>query len=253
MTPATTFDLPCADLFMALSRLSFCVSEGDERPPIRGMFLEAADTPQNIRLVATDGHRLGYAEVQVQGELPLLPANGTTHGILVPPQAVRTLIQMLPSLSATTATVSVEPNFFKVKCGNVGVEAEPVAETFPDYRARVLVGRGELAEITVDANEFAGAIDDATAYESCHIKLRILRNQIVVLAPDGAASLACVTPKDWKRFEIGFNSEYLKNVLDRLDYTFVTIGLDPASVGQPVSFEATTIPGLLYFVMPLRR
>jgi hypothetical protein len=54
--------------------------------------------------------------------------------------------------------------------------------------------------------------------------------------------VACTTPPGWKSLKIGFNRNYLLDVLEGLRGTSVTVHLVPTAGIQPVSFETAAIP-----------
>ena len=131
--------------------------------------------------------------------------------------------------------------------------AELVAETFPNYRyvLRKLGEIGESVDVIVDATDLFDAIEDVTDVEGCCVAVKIQKGKITIFSPDGAASVACTTPPGWKSLKIGFNRNYLLDILEGLRGTSVTLHLVPTAGIQPVSFETAAIPGLLYVVMPM--
>jgi DNA polymerase III sliding clamp (beta) subunit (PCNA family) len=247
MTTAITFELPRNDLLQALDRLTFCISADKMRPQICGMLLEAADTPGHVRLVATDGHRLGCADVHVAGDDPQkLPS----RSIIMPPKVVSTLIDELPTRPEDVATIGVEDNSLKVECGNLALKAELVAETYPDYRNRALPSADTFksVEVSADAGELFAALEGVTDVEGSTLVLEVRRDRIVILSEDGAASIRCSVrckPQDWEEFKIRFNRNYLMDVCDVLRGASECTG--------PAVFETAAIPGLFYLVMPMAR
>ena len=78
-----------------------------------------------VRFVATDGHRLGYAEVAVLDGTP------PPKDITLPGSVVCMLIDRLPEQTEEFVTVSVEAGSFGVECGRFFVGDDLVGSRSP--------------------------------------------------------------------------------------------------------------------------
>lgn len=239
-----TFALPRTDLLHAIERLAFCMYAGEDRLLLRGMLLEPSETPGHIRCVATDGHRMGVADVPV--------ADGTpARGVTLPRWAVLLLRDELSSQAEMTATVSLNEGCFRIECGRLCVGADLVALPYPDYRKVVDASKAGTFAVTVNAGELFDAAEAVgQGGDERRLSLQIKKSRIVISSDDGSvASVPCTTPQKWKPFKIAFNRLYLLDALEPLRGVDATLRLQSPS--NPASFEAASIPGLLYVVMPL--
>ena len=99
-------------LALAIGRVAHAQSNEQTRYYLNGVYLHARD--DKLRLVATDGHRLGWADVTPNREIPEhLP------GIIVPRQAVGDLLLLATEAKAGALTLEISETRLRVAVADV--------------------------------------------------------------------------------------------------------------------------------------
>lgn len=133
----------------------------DGRHALRGILLQAA--PAGTRLVATDGGRMGMAEV-----------GGVADQVaecILPPPAVDSLVAALEGL-AGAIQLDLDANVCKLEARGLAVRATGVAAKFPDYRgALAMFTRG--AQVAIASEALAGALRRCIAVAGPKIPVRV--------------------------------------------------------------------------------
>jgi len=233
-----------------IEQTGFVVCQDDNRWGINGGHLEVVDGNDGdrlLRLVATDGHRLSYAQCAFEGEF------GMPERMLVPRKALaeikklcgnaEELVEISFGESAALVTTESARFYFRMIDGE-----------FPDYRQVVPTSyqrrafchkeavNAALKRVAVLAQDrgrpvrFAFA-DGAVTVTASHSDLGEAREQIPIELEGDAV-------------DIGFNIRYFQEVLQAVegDRVIIELGdaLSPALIRQPESDDS------LLIVMPMR-
>ena len=227
-----------------LAQTTFAVSHDESRYALNGVLFAVQD--HELRLVATDGHRLALAVRQLPGLV-----GGQVSGI-VPRKAVQEIARIVSA--GEDVEVAISDNQFMLRMPNVLLIARLIEGTFPNYdqvvpRAhphRVLVSRGALAaalrRVSVLSEErtrpvkfvFGPGLLTLTAY-----------------SPDfGEAEEQVEVQYAGEDMVIGFNSRYVLDALGAQAAEQVVFEVkDGMSPGVVKSFEDE---GSLCVIMPMR-
>ncbi len=241
-----------ARLLRLVDRTAFAVSADETRYNLNGVFFEPA--AGEIRMVATDGHRLSLASDALEGGDFKLK-----KGVILPRKGLAELKKLLGE--------AVESGEEKPR-GDLGfVESSAIFRrpgvvlvmrliegTFPDYR-QVIPKPGEKA-VTVGRQrllETLRRVSLLSTDKSHAVKIEIAKGSLRVLSqnPDlGEAREEVPVEYGGEGLKIGFNARYLIDVLQALDSDDVVLELAddlspgvlrPAGPGQG-AFTAVVMP-----------
>lgn len=156
----------------ALRRLQTYISTESTRYYLNGVYLEQGEEGA-YRLVATTGHVMGLADVDLPGSAGEMPtASGNTSGVILPHVALGTVLQiarrrrgapvrlaihMTPPKYGSESEIVAEGTPVAVwTIGDVTVRTKCIDGTFPNYR-KVIPDNREMA--TFDRGRLRQAID----------------------------------------------------------------------------------------------
>ena len=155
-----------AALRRALGRVAYAAGEDKARSNICGVHLEImADGAEHVlRLVATDGHRLALADLELSAEeVPDLGA-----GLLLPTKSVSAMHRVL---NEGTVTLGLSHNLVNLNTNGDLLEAIPLEHTYPDFttvipqehKFRAIAAREALVEaikrVEAMTNKEFGGVD----------------------------------------------------------------------------------------------
>lgn len=250
-----TIDLSQADLSFALSQhqlkqlishSSFAMASQDVRYYLNGMLFDISDN--NLRVVATDGHRLSTCSTQLameglQATQAILPRKGVLE------------LQKLMSDNDNLIEFSIAKNYLTVQLDDTVFTCKLVDGRFPDYR-RV---------IPVDNNQFIQT--DKELLRSLLMRASILSNDKfkgirLVLSNNLLAVNASNSEQDESHedmaidyqgteMEIGFNVSYILDALNAVSQDSVTLALKDANSSCLIETQNDSCV-CQHVVMPMR-
>lgn len=235
--------LPQVELKSLLEKTHFSMAQQDVRYYLNGMLLELNE--QVFRVVATDGHRLALAEIEVAQALQ-------SQQVILPRKGVLELHRILDNQG--DVQVAIGANHVQVEIGRVRFTSKLIDGRFPEY-SRVIPNAPPRIIIT-ERLTLRAALQRAAILSN--EKYRGIR---VTLKP-GAMLLQAHNPEqeeaeeeleiryEGELLEIGFNVNYLLEALAALNSENVELGFtDGNSSCLLRSPEATHTK---YVVMPMR-
>lgn len=239
--------LPQSGLRRLIDRVSFAMAQQDVRYFLNGMLLELRD--KQVRVVATDGHRLAMCThqgaVQLKGE-------GDAQ-VILPRKGVLELGRLLLDEDADIAVV-IGSNHIRAVTEDFTFTSKLVDGKFPDYQRvlprspdKILFGaRQELRQAFART-----AILSNEKYRGVRLKLTDNSLEIVASNPEQEEAEETV-PVEYRgsSLEIGFNVGYLLDVLGVLSGDQVKISLSDSN--SSVLLEESEEGDSMYVVMPMR-
>lgn len=228
-----------------LAKSSFAMAVQDVRYYLNGLLLELS--PNVLRTVATDGHRLSMASQSIDS-----PETKPMQ-VILPRKAVMSLTRLL-SDDETVCSLSLTDNHFRADFGDIQFTAKLIDGRFPDYRKVI----PELSENLVvgDKKSLSEALSRASilANEKYRgVYLRFDENQVQIKAHNPEHEQAEETlPISYSGtgLEIGFNSLYLQDAVNAIDgeqYVMSVTSTDKSCVIKDSENDNN-----LYVVMPMR-
>ena len=226
-----------------LAQTIFAVSHDESRHALNGVLFAVQD--REIRIVATDGHRLALAV------RPLASAGAAVSGI-VPRKAVQEIARIVGS--GEDVQVAISENQFILQMPNVLLMARLIEGTFPNYEQvvpkahpyRIPVSRGAL---TAALRRVSVLSEERTKPVKFTLSQGMLK--LTAYSPDfGEAEEQIEVPYAGEEMTIGFNSRYVLDALGAQGAEQVVMELkDGLSPGIVKSFEEE---GSLCVIMPMR-
>lgn len=230
-----------------LDQVQYAMAIHDIRYYLNGllMIIETND----IKLVATDGHRLAM----VAHSLPQVKENTDIQEVILPR---KTIIELIKLLGDTEEVVNIElgQNQVKFEFSNIVMVSKIVEGKFPDYNK--VIPSNYLNNITIDRIIFLQALQRAAILSSekfSGVRLILTLNCLRILCSNTEQEEAqeeLEIDYDGIPLDIGFNIKYLLDVLNNIDDDKVI-----CSFGDVNSSCLLTVPNndnFKYVVMPMR-
>jgi DNA polymerase-3 subunit beta len=241
--------IPGAVLSELINKTSFAITADDNRYFLNGARLELTD--DDLRMVATDGHRLAYIALKRDKDI-----GGGNVSVIVPK---KTLLELLKILGDKEQPVdfSQGDNHLFFRLGERLLVSKRVDDQFPAYDKvipegndkMVTCGRealsGAIRRVSLLANERSRAV--RFGIESGHVEVSSQSPEL------GEARETIDSGYDGDGIQIGFNGQYLLDFLNAADSSEVRFELKddssqgllrPAGQGEDKDYR--------YVVMPMR-
>lgn len=226
-----------------LGQTTFAISHDESRYALNGVLLAVHD--KEVRMVATDGHRLALAMRQ-------LPAAGQAISGIVPRKAVQEVARIVGS--GEEAQIAISDNQFMLRMPNVLLMARLIEGTFPNYEQ--VVPRAHPHRVTLSRAALTAALRRVSVLSEERTKpVRFLLSpgqlKLTANSPDyGEAEEQMDADFAGEEIAIGFNSRYVLDALGAQGGEQVVIEMkDGLSPGVFKSFEED---GSLCVIMPMR-
>ena len=236
--------LPQRDFRSLLKLAEFAMAQQDIRYYLNGMLLVVDKGA--LQAVATDGHRLSWASLAVDGDY--------AHAeVILPRKTVLELSKLLQD-DDTPLTIDILPNQARFRFANVELVSKVVDGKFPDYNRVIPTAHGKKIEL------------ERVALLSALSRAAILSNEkfrgVRLVLGDDQLKIICTNSEQEEAEEqipvayagegidIGFNITYLLDVLSNLGGDKVNIAFGDAN-----SSALVTLPerdDYKYVVMPMR-
>lgn len=223
-------EIEAGKLSAMIHRTVFATAREAARYALNGVLWEIKG--KEIRLVATDGHRLAISKGQCKSE-----GSAGQISAIVPTKAVQLIDRVIQS--AETVAVQIGEKDLLVRADNVVVYTRLVDGHFPQYEDVVPKDSDKTAEL--NTSEFRAAVRRAallTNEESRGVKMSFQGNQLVLSsrAPEmGEARIQMPvkfeSPEGNAVFEIAFNPLFMLDVLKVVEGE--TIKLQMKSSNKP--------------------
>ena len=229
-----------------LGQTQFSMAAQDVRYYLNGLLLLVDGN--ELRAVATDGHRLAYASMPLEGE-----ATSPRQELILPRKTVLELSRLLAD-NDEPLQIELAANQIRFKFGQISLVSKLIDGKFPDYE-RVIPA---TLKNVVTLNRAALLQSMVRAAILTNEKFRGVR---LILAPGSMKIMAANAEQEEAQEEIevdyngdsidvGFNVGYLLDVLNNSSVESVEWGFNDAN-----SSALLTIPGndrFKYVVMPMR-
>lgn len=228
------FTLPGQTLNVMIERVIHAVSQDLSRVALTGVLWEFEKT--NFSMVATDSHRL--AKTTRAEKIATAAANE----VIVPGKALQQVQKLISD--DMDVKISVSENYIGFDLGDTFVHSRLLEGPFPNYRPviptknanTVSVERDSLAQATKRVSILANSLTH-------QIKVGVRPDSLLlsVSTPDlGEAQEDVVAAYKGPEMDIGFNANYLQDILRSMDTSDVELALDQpdsAAIVRPVAVD----------------
>ncbi|RKF19276.1 DNA polymerase III subunit beta [Altericroceibacterium spongiae] len=248
----TSFQLPAKMLAELIDRTRFAISTEETRYYLNGIFLHVADDAEPVlKAAATDGHRLA------RFTLPRPEGAEGMPDVIVPRKAVGELRKLLEEALDSNVAIDLSASKIRFSLGGEGgvvLTSKLIDGTFPDYSRVIPTGNDKLLKL--DPRSLYDGVDRVATIateKTRAVKMGLDQDRVTlsVSSPDNGTAAEEV-PADYSAegFEIGFNANYLKDILSQIEGDSVELHL--ADPGAPTLIRQNDASPALYVLMPMR-
>lgn len=239
-----SFSMPQRDLKRLLSQVQYSMAVQDIRYYLNGLLVQTSG--HELRLVATDGHRLAYASTGFMAELP-------ENEVILPRKTVIELYKLLLDSDELIATTLLASQIH-FEFNDVAIISKVVDGRFPDYNRVIPMDNEKI--FLVDRLQLLHALQRAAIL--ANEKFRGVR---LVLKP-GLMSILCTNSEQEEAeeeleidytgepLEVGFNINYLLDVLNNIPHGTLQLAFGDSNHSALVTIPDN--PDFKYVVMPMR-
>ncbi len=247
--PENAFPVDADRVARMVDKVSFCTSKDETRPSLNGAYWEFEK--DGTTMTATDGHRL--ATFTSKGDFAKLAGKN----MIVPPKALSHTVRIIGAEAEGTVKVAVADNHVAFFVGTTTINSRLLEGPFPNYRQ--VIPKDNDKELIADREALASAVRrvavlaDALTHQ-VRLALGKKKIELVVSTPDvGEAREEVVAAFNAEKMEVGYNANYLLDVLKHIDSDEVRFLLGTA-VGAAVVSGVDTGDDEDYtcLLMPLR-
>jgi DNA polymerase-3 subunit beta len=203
--------LPQSALKALLDETSFAMASQDVRYYLNGLLLEREQN--NLRAVATDGHRLALGSLTVANEV------AEKNSVIVPRKAILELGRLLND-SEDEVTLAFSKQQIKVELPDIHFTSKLIDGQFPNYERVIPIGGDK--EVLADRDELKQALSRAAILASDkHRSVRIslapeLLKATVINQEQESAEEELGVEYQGDELEIAFNNAYLLDLLNAM-------------------------------------
>ncbi|MDY4377840.1 DNA polymerase III subunit beta [Pectobacterium brasiliense] len=238
------FSLPQATMKRLIEATQFSMAHQDVRYYLNGMLFETEG--EELRTVATDGHRLAVCSMPVGQSLP-------SHSVIVPRKGVMELVRLLDG-GDTLLQLQIGSNNIRAHVGDFIFTSKLVDGRFPDYRRVLPKNPDKTLEASCDLLKQAFSRAAILSNEKFRgVRLHLIQNQLKITAnnPEQEEAEEILDVQyDGTEMEIGFNVSYVLDVLNALKCEGVRLLLTDSV--SSVQIEDSASRAAAYVVMPMR-
>ena len=238
------FSVKQGELRRVIERCAFSMAQQDVRYYLNGMLFEIS--PSHLRTVATDGHRLAMCTLERSIE-------GADSQVILPRKGVLEL-QRLMQQEGEEVQLVVGDNHFRAVTKDFIFTSKLVDGKFPDYER--VIPRGASKYVLASRQDLREALNRAAIlsnekYRGVKLVLESGSLQILANNPEQEEAEETVSVDyQGEGLEIGFNVNYLADVLDSINGDQVRLSLGDSS--SSALLEEPEGGDALYVVMPMR-
>jgi len=233
-----------SDLHWLIEKTQFSMAQQDVRYYLNGLLLETEG--KHLRAVATDGHRLALAEVELGA------AAAKNEQVIVPRKGVLELNRLLDGDGELNVVLG--SNHIRVDCEGVRLTSKLIDGRFPDY-GRVIPDKAPNVvkadrELLRHALQRTGILSNEK-YRGVRLELETGSVTISANNPDQEEATESVELEySGEKLEIGFNVNYLLEALAAADSEEVELHVTDGN--SSCLIVSPGVDRVKYVVMPMR-
>ena len=243
-TTHTQFSLPQETLKHMISQVQYSMAVQDIRYYLNGLLLQVEGN--QLRLVATDGHRLAYASTTIEAEL-------AKQDIILPRKTVLELVKLL-NQPKEAIHIELLDNQVRFQCGDTTIVSKVIDGKFPDYNRVIPMDNKNI--FVIDRLSLLGALERSSIL--ANEKFRGVR----LLVQPGSLHITCTNNEQEEASEeldiayqgesldVGFNITFLLDLLRNVHSDEVQLAF--GSADRATLFTIPNRPEFKYVVMPMR-
>ncbi len=236
--------LPQKTLKRLLQRVQFAMASQDIRYYLNGMLL-VLDGRQ-LRVVATDGHRLSYAETELDTE-------NEPREVIIPRKTVIELSKLLNDVE-DPVELRIGTNQVTITLPGTELVTKVVDGKFPDYQR--VIPANQPRHLKANRQNVMQALQRAAILSNEKfrgVRLVMSENTLGIVCNNNEQEEAAdeiEVSYNGDPLDVGFNVTYLLDGLGALGTEEITLSLGDANSSMLLTSEGE--PGFKYVVMPMR-
>jgi len=238
------FALPQKALRRLLGLVQYAMAQQDIRYYLNGLLMVVEE--KQLKLVATDGHRLAFASLELAADLP-------RQEVIVPRKTVLELSKLLAD-SDDEVKIEVSPAQAAFTFGSIELVSKLVDGKFPDYtrviptqhKNRLQIEREALRQALLRAAILSNEKFRGVRWVLADGSLKIVSSN----AEQEEAHEEIEVKYSGDALDIGFNVNYLLDVLNNVSGSVIECAFGDSSSSALISYA--TEKDFKYVVMPMR-
>lgn len=239
-----TVRIPEDRLAWLIAKTSFAIAHQDVRHYLNGLLLEFSDG--TLRAVATDGHRLALAELEVE-------ARGDDRALILPRKGVTELSRILGH-DEEPVEVGLGSNFLRVTRRGLTLTSKLIDGRFPDYAQVIPLNQDNAIvverEVAMRALQRAAILSNEK-YRGVRIESGDHSIRIIAHNPQQEEATEEIEAEhNFDQLVVGFNVNYLLEGLGAIDGDRARLALKNADTSCLIT--AVDHDNVRQVVMPLK-
>ncbi|WP_373742156.1 DNA polymerase III subunit beta [Neisseria sp.] len=227
-----------------LSQVQYSMAVQDIRYYLNGLLMQVEG--DQIRLVATDGHRLAYSASTINADLPKTE-------VILPRKTVLELFKLL-NHPHDALEIELLNNQVRFRCNDTVIVSKVIDGKFPDFNRVIPLDNDKI--FLLPRTELLGALERVSILAN-----EKFRGARLLLQP-GVLSVVCSNNEQEEareeleiayqggELEVGFNIGYLMDVLRNVHAEDMQLAFGDAN--RSTLFTVPDNPNFKYIVMPMR-
>ena len=234
-----------------LHLVHFAMAQQDIRYYLNGLLLVIDQ--DSLKAVATDGHRLAFCAIKSTDAGVDINMSGDRQEVIIPRKAVLEL-QRLLSESDESVTIEFASNQARFGFDQIELLSKLIEGKFPDYQR--VIPSGHTKHFQIDREILLGALQRAailTTDKFKGVRLTLNSNSLRVSSTNAEqeeASEELELEYQGDPVDIGFNVQYLLDVLSNLKCKVIQISLQDPNASALITTSDDI--EFKYVVMPMR-
>jgi DNA polymerase-3 subunit beta len=248
-SPEKTVPVSAEMLSTMIERTMYAASLDETRYNLNGVYLEVLGDSGEIRLVATDGHRLACIDREIDGD-----ASALASGVIIPRKGLGELKRLVDETDAEEIELAFANNSGLARKGDVTLVMRLIEGEFPNYNQ--VIPRDLSRHLILPSDLLVHALRRVallSSERSRAVKLELSEGQLVISSsnPDlGDAREELDVDYGGESLAIGFNARYLLDAIGAIGAKEVRFSfqdeLSPARLTPPDDEKTLAV------VMPMR-
>ena len=237
--------LPQKTLKRLLQLVQFAMASQDIRYYLNGMLLVLDG--KTLRVVATDGHRLSYAETTLD------TASAATREVIIPRKTVQELVKLLGDIE-DPVSLQIGANQITIRLPQTQLVSKVVDGKFPDYQR--VIPQNQPRQLKANRQAVMQALQRASILSNEKfrgVRLVMSENTLGIVCNNNEQEEAAdeiEVQYAGEPIDVGFNVNYLLDGLGALSAESITLSLADANSSMLLTSDSE--PGFKYVVMPMR-
>jgi len=227
----------------------YAASVDETRYNLNGVYFEVLGDSGEIRLVATDGHRLALVDHEIEGD-----ASALASGVIIPRKGLGELKRLVDEADAEEIELAFANNSGLARRGDVTLVMRLIEGEFPNYNQ--VIPKDLTRHLILPTDVLVQALRRVallSSERSRAVKIELTEGQLVISSsnPDlGDAREELDVDYAGDALTVGFNARYLQDAIGAIQSKEIRLSfqddLSPARVTPPTDEKTLAV------VMPMR-